>query len=53
MDLADIKAKEFGGDQQTHYNNMVTGEKQRRVAHRLKYIRQKTHGGSLTKVSVK
>ena len=53
MDLAAIKAKELGGDQQTYYNNMVTQEKQRRAAQRLKCIRQKGHGGGLTKVSVK
>ena len=52
IDLAAIKAKEVGGDQFKHYNNLILQERERIASRRLKRILGKFKGNGLTQAVV-
>ena len=52
MELAAIKAKELGGDQHKHYNNLILQERERIASRRMKRIFGKFKGNGLTQAVV-
>ena len=52
MELAAIKAKEYGGDQFTYYNNLTLQERERLASRRMKRILGKLNGHGLTQAIV-
>ena len=52
MELAAIKAKQYGGDQYKHYSNLIAQERQRIASRRMKGAMGKLHGNGITTAQV-